>query len=52
MERLIIDKKVQLLQWLSTLEDEMVIDDLMQLMNSEKMIERELSETENTSLEK
>lgn len=48
MNRESIDKKVALLQWFSNLEDEMVIDELVELMNREKVIEKEMQEPQES----
>lgn len=52
MNREIIDKKVALLQWFSNLEDEMVIDELMELMNREKVIKKEMQGSQEAPYQK
>lgn len=53
MDKSIQNKKIELIQWLSTLEDELVIDKIMRLRQSE-MIDwwKEISKEERDSLEK
>ncbi|MUP47365.1 hypothetical protein E0K83_16610 [Gramella sp. BOM4] len=47
------DKKIELIQWLSTLEDQSVIDKIMELRESEKTDWwSELSKEEKSSIQK
>lgn len=52
MNRECIDKKVALLRWFSNLEDEMVIDELVELMNREKVIDKEMQGSGKTMYQK
>lgn len=52
MNRESIDKKVALLRWFSNLEDEMVIDELVEIMNREKIIEQEMQGPGRSSYQK